>query len=100
MPVYDSAGSRVVHFGVGDILISKGQNVDKTYSNEILLIADDRENIPNTRIPDERHAAEFAGRTSDTLNCPVRLIFDKVSALDALIIEMMELRVEMAMQST
>lgn len=96
MPFYESAGSTVAHFGRGDILITKAFNPDRSRTDEIALIADDRENPPNTLISQERYDAEFRGKSSDAVNCPVRLAFENVAGLDALITELMGLRVEMS----
>jgi hypothetical protein len=96
MPVYEAAGSTVIHFGRGDILISKAFNPDRERTDEICLIADDRENRPNTKMSQERWDAEFKGKNSEETKVPVRLAFENVSGLDALICELMELRVEMS----
>lgn len=92
MPFEIENGKTIVRFGYGDVLISLGRNPQKPFENEILLTADDRENPVNILMDVERWKREFKGKSTNETNTPVRLAFDSVAGLDALLITLTELR--------
>jgi hypothetical protein len=89
MPVYEAAGSLVLHFGHGDIAVCNGRNVEKEQEDEICFVRQEAHSIG------ESADDELVGKATDTVDCPVRFIFDKVESLDVVVDELLKLRAKM-----
>jgi hypothetical protein len=90
MPIYEAAGSLVLHFGHGDIAVCNGRNVEKAHEDEICFVRQEAHSIG------ESADAELAGQSTDKIDCPVRLVFDKLESLDVVVDELLKLRAKMA----
>ena len=96
MPIYTQAETTVVHLGYGDVLFSPAKQDGKLIDDELLFIPDDRQNSIGERVSPERWGADYAGKTSDDLKVPVRVIFDDIRSLDSLMATLHEIRDDMA----
>lgn len=85
MPIYEAAGSLILHFGHGDIAVCNGRNAEKDYEDEICFIRQEPHRIGES-------GDGLIGQVTDAVDCPVRFIFDKVESLDVVIEELGKLR--------
>jgi hypothetical protein len=90
MPIYEAANSLVLHFGHGDIAVIRGRNVETDHQNELCFV---RQSERPIGAPVD---VEIGGKTTDVVDCPVRLIFDNAESLDVIIEELQKLREKMA----
>jgi hypothetical protein len=89
MPIYEGDGSLILHFGRGDVAVVTGRNTEKDYEDELCFVRQSEHEIGAPVDP------ELAGKATDVVDCPVRLVFDNVESLDVVIEELQKLRAKM-----
>jgi hypothetical protein len=93
MPIYkDDFGSTVVHMGHGDVIVSRGRSQDKEHEDELLLFQSHRTGSINEKMPQGEWDERYAQKSSADLHIPVRIIFDKIESIDAIIETLQELK--------
>lgn len=85
MPIYEAAGSQIIHFGHGDIAVALGKNAEKDYEDELCFVRQ----RPH---PVGEKSDGLIGKATDTVDCPVRFIFDNIESLDIVIGQLNHLR--------
>lgn len=88
MPIYNAANSLILHFGHGDIAVCNGRNVEKKHEDELCFVLQEPHAIGAS-------GDGLIGQATDTVDCPVRFIFDKVESLDVVVDELLKLRAKM-----
>ncbi len=89
MPIYEAAGSLVLHFGHGDIAVATGRNVEKDFEDELCFVRGQEAHPIGEETPD------LIGKQTDSVDCPVRFIFDKIESVEVVIEKLLDLRWKM-----